>query len=75
MQAKDNILRLERENARLSGQLDDMKMIDRAKCMLIQYLNMTEEQAHNHIQKLAMDSRRRQREVAEDILRTYSAIN
>ena len=75
MQAKDNILRLERENARLSGQIDDMKLIDRAKCLLIQYLNMTEEQAHSHIQKLAMDSRRRQREVAEDILHTYSAIN
>ena len=37
--------------------------------------HMTEEQAHSHIQKLAMDSRRRQREVAEDILHTYSAIN
>lgn len=75
LQAKDSIRRLEQENARLSGQIDDMKLIDRAKCLLIQYLNMTEEQAHRHIQKQAMDSRRQQREVAEDILHTYSAVN
>ena len=49
-----------------------MKVIDRAKFCLIQYLNLSEEQAHRHIQKLAMDTRRTQRDIAEDILRTYS---
>lgn len=74
MQAKDNIRRLEQEKSKLSKQLDDFKVIDRAKCCLIQYLNMTESQAHRHIQKLAMDSRRPQSEIAEDILTTYSGM-
>lgn len=72
--AKENIKRLERENIELSRQLDDVKAIDRAKCCLIEYLNLTENQAHRHIQKLAMDTRRTQREIAEDILRTYSGV-
>ena len=69
--AKENINRLEDEKNMLSKQLDDVKTIDRAKCCLIQYLNLTEEQAHRHIQKLAMDMRKSQREIADDILRTY----
>lgn len=72
--AKENINRLERENSELSKQLDDVKTIDRAKCCLIEYLNLTESQAHRHIQKLAMDTRKSQREIADDILRTYSGM-
>lgn len=71
MVAKDNMNRIDREKSELSRQLEDMKVVDRAKCVLIQYLNLTEPQAHRHIQKLAMDTRRTQREIAEDILRTY----
>lgn len=74
MLAKENIKRLEQENIELTRQLDDVKIIDRAKCCLIQYLNLTESQAHRHIQKLAMDTSRSQREIAEDILRTYSGM-
>ena len=70
--AKENINRLINEKTELSKQLDDVRVIDRAKFCLIQYLNLTEEQAHRHIQKLAMDTRRTQREIAEDILRTYA---
>ena len=72
--AKENIQRLERENSELSTQLDYVKAIDRAKCCLIEYLNLTENQAHRHIQKLAMDTRKTQREIADDILRTYAGV-
>ena len=50
---------------------EDMRVISRAKACLMQYLNLTEEQAHRHIQKQAMDMRKKQREVAEEILRIY----
>lgn len=72
--AKESMSRLEQEKSRLSKQLDDIKVIDRAKCCLIEYLNLTENQAHRHIQKLAMDTRHTQREISEDILRTYSGL-
>lgn len=74
IQARENISRLEREKTELSKQLEDIKITDRAKCCLIEYLNFTENQAHRHIQKLAMDTRKTQREIAEDILRTYSGM-
>ena len=65
------MMRLEEENRQLTRQLSDMKIINRAKSMLMQYLNLTEEQAHRHIQKQAMDLRKTQRAIAEDILKTY----
>lgn len=70
--AKENIDRLVREKTELQSRLDDAQIINRAKCILIQYLNMTEEQAHKHIQKMAMDMRKTQRGVSEDIIKTYS---
>jgi len=74
MNIRRNMRRLSDENTELSRRLSDAKVINRAKCCLIQYLNFTEEQAQQHISRLAMDSRRTKREVAEDVLRTYANI-
>ena len=43
----------------------------RAKCALIRYRGLTEEEAHRCIEKEAMDTRLPKREVARDILRTF----
>lgn len=59
------------KNKKLTRQIDDIKYIDRAKCILISSLNMSEKDAHKYIEKQAMDSRTSKREVAEKILRTY----
>jgi len=69
--AKQSMARLEEENESLSRQLSDVKIISRAKSLLMKYLGLTEEQAHRHIQKQAMDMRKSQREIAEDVLKTY----
>lgn len=61
------------ENVRLRGTIDDLKLIDRAKCALIQYLNMTEADAHRFIEKQAMNRRQPKREVALEILKTYES--
>ena len=52
---------------------EDIRLIDRAKCILIEYLNMTEKQAHKYIEKQAMDLRTTRRAVAESLLRTYES--
>lgn len=59
------------ENERLKSALSDMKLVDRAKCTLIQYLGMTEAEAHRFIEKRAMDKRLPKREIAMEILKTY----
>lgn len=69
--AGESIKRLEQENVQLERQLEDIRVVSRAKACLMQYLNLTEEQAHRHIQKQAMNMRRTQREVGEEILRMY----
>ena len=45
--------------------------MDRAKCALIQYLQMSEPQAHRYLEKQAMDMRLTRAEVARSVLQTY----
>ena len=59
------------ENVKLVKKIEDIRFIDRAKCILISYLNMTEDEAHKHIEKQAMNMRITKRAVAEGILKTY----
>ena len=67
----NKMCRLKKENNKLLQKIEDIRMIDRAKCILIQYLNMTEAEAHRYIEKQAMDMRSTRKVVAEGILRTY----
>ena len=67
----NKMYKLKRENNKLLQKIEDIRMIDRAKCILIQYLNMTEAEAHRYIEKQAMDMRSTKRVIAEGILRTY----
>ena len=52
--------------------IEEIKLINRAKWLLITCLNMTEDEAHRYISKLAMQQKRQKREIAESIIRTYS---
>lgn len=69
--AREGMLKLEEENKELSKQISDMKLVNKAKAVLMQYLNLNEEQAHRYIQKQAMDMRKTQSAIARDILQTY----
>lgn len=69
-------------HARLSGfqdkvetlekRIEEIRIIDRAKYALIQYLGMSESDAHRYIEKQAMDRRISKRSVAGEILQQYS---
>ena len=63
--------RLKKENIKLHKKIEEIRLVDRAKCVLIQYLGFNESQAHRYIEKQAMDMRITKGEVAEDILKTY----
>jgi response regulator NasT len=69
------LMGLQRENTQLQQKIQDIRLVDRAKCVLIQYLDMTEAQAHKYIERQAMDLRTSKREVAQGILRTYESEN
>ena len=59
------------EKAKLEKKLADVRIIDRAKCLLIQYRGMTEEQAHRAIEKQAMDTRQTRVSVAQTVINHY----
>ena len=60
------------ERDKLRKQLDDLRAVSRAKCLLIEKMGWSEDAAHRHIEKQAKNLRVSKREVAEGILRTYS---
>lgn len=62
---------MRKQNSKLVKKIDDIKIIDRAKCILISNLNMLEQDAHKYIEKQAMDHRISKRDVALKILKTY----
>ena len=59
------------ENQRLQTKLLDLRIINRVKYVLIQYLGMNEDQAHKYIEQQAMNMRIPKRTAAENILKTY----
>ena len=69
--SRKRIIGFHSENLMLHSKIDEMRLIDRAKCVLIQYLNLTEPQAHRYIEKQAMDMRITKKEVALGVLKTY----
>ena len=69
--SRKRILGLRKENGRLQEKIEEMRLVDRAKSTLVEYLGFTEAEAHRYLEKQAMDMRMTRREVAEEILRTY----
>lgn len=69
--ARRRMLGLKNENVHLQQKIEEIRLVDRAKCVLIQYLGLTEPQAHRYIEKQAMDQRVTRPEVARQVLQTY----
>jgi response regulator NasT len=69
--SRRRILFIEDQNKRLQQQIQEIRVIDRAKLVLVQVLRMTEAQAHRYIEKQSMDLRQSRIQTAESILRTY----
>lgn len=59
------------ENDRLKKSLADIKLVNRAKCLLIEKLGLSEEAAHREMEKMAMDTRLEKVEVAKRIIKQY----
>lgn len=71
--SRARMLGLRAENVKLQQKIEEIRLVDRAKCALIQYLKMDEAQAHRYIEKQAMDLRITRRRVAQAIINTYES--
>ena len=66
--ARSRLTGLQSENRRLQKRIEDIRQVDRAKCLLIECCGMTEPEAHSYIEQQAMNQRRSKRDIAEDII-------
>ena len=63
--------RSERENRSLQEKMADIRLVNRAKWLLIEHFGLSEAEAHRLIEKRAMDERVSRRQVAEGIINSY----
>ena len=62
---------MEKKNASVEEKIEEIRIVNRAKCLLIEQLKMTESEAHRYIEKQAMDRCVTRRVIAENIILTY----
>lgn len=67
----ERLRRMEKKTATLEEKMHEISTINRAKCLLIEQLKMTESEAHRYIEKQAMDRCITKLKVAENILTTF----
>ncbi len=70
--ARERLRGPEKTSLSFESKMEEIRIINRAKWQLISALGLDEPQAHRYIEKQAMDRCISKREVAEEILRTYS---
>ncbi|MGM9683078.1 MAG: ANTAR domain-containing response regulator [Eubacteriales bacterium] len=59
------------EKKRLEAKLEEVRIVARAKCVLMENMKIGEEEAHRYIEKQSMNNRKTRREFSEDIIRLY----
>ena len=68
---RERLRKLEKKTLSMEEKMEEIRLANRAKWLLISELKMDEPQAHRYIEKQAMDRCVPKREVAEEIIRTY----
>lgn len=70
--ARERLRRMEEKATSIEEKMEEIRLVNRAKWLLIEQLKMTEAEAHRHIEKQAMDRCISKREIALGIIKTYA---
>lgn len=68
---RERLRRMEAKTASVEDKMQEIRIVNRAKWLLIGELNLTESEAHRYIEKQAMDRCISRRAVAEKIIHMY----
>lgn len=68
---RERLRKLEKKSLSMEEKMEEIRLVNRAKWVLIGELKMTEADAHRYIEKQAMDRCVSRREIAEEIISTY----
>ena len=68
---RERLRSLEKKTLSIEDKMQEIRIVNRAKWLLIDQLKMTEAEAHRYIEKQAMDSSMPRKMIAENIIKTY----
>lgn len=63
---------MEKKTASLEEKMKEIRLVNRAKGLLMDNLKFTEQEAHRYIEKAAMDNCKKRSEIAQNIINTYA---
>ena len=69
--ARERLRKTERKTLSIEEKMNEIRLVNRAKWLLINDLKMSEPDAHRYIEKRAMDLCVSKRQIAEEIIKTY----
>ena len=70
--AREKLRKAEKKTLSIEEKMEEIRIVNRAKWILIRELKLDEPEAHRYIEKQAMDRCISKRIVAEEIIKTYS---
>ena len=70
--AREKLRKTEKKTLSIEEKMEEIRIVNRAKWLLISELKMDEQGAHRYIEKQAMDRCVSKRVVAEEVIKTYS---
>lgn len=70
--ARERIRKTEKKTLSIEEKMNEIRAVNRAKWLLISELGMSEPDAHRYIEKQSMDRCESKKQIAEEIIKTYS---
>ena len=70
--AREKLYKTEKKTHSVEEKMEEIRIVNRAKWLLISELKLVESEAHRYIEKQAMDSCVSKRTVVEEIIKTYT---
>ena len=70
--ARERLRQFERKSLSIEEKMAEIRLVNKAKWILIRELSMSEPDAHRYIEKQAMDRCIAKRTIAEEIIKTYT---
>ena len=70
--ARERLRKFEKKSVSIEEKMEEIRIVNKAKWLLIRELKMDEPEAHRYIEKQAMDRCVTRREIAAEIMKLYS---
>lgn len=68
---RERLRKVQKKAMTLEEKIPEIRVVNKAKALLIDNLKMTEDEAHHYIERMAMNKSLSRKEIAETIIKTY----